>query len=470
MALTAEMPPEKKTTSRQEEDRISQLPEEILLLILSHLSMESAAATTILSKRWRHLFYFLPCLKIASFYDRGRSSPDSVAREFATIFDVLRSRRCPLKCCELSISFREQFDGDMHRIMHLLCEDGLEDLSIANYGKDPYRISSHMFSCRTINSLYLYKCSLSAPSDFTGLRSLRTLELDDVVMTDEQFEMMVSGCWALENLIVYNGYQVKNLVICSRRLSRLEVITHRPLGILVEEAPCLDSVSVSYSYHEADLYWKDVANTEFYHPEGEIVESDSEDSEDSEDEEVSEINRFLWLLVGLGHTKTLKLVFDTEAAECLEFQGLLLVSLPSKHRLIQLKKLDLKMHFNGKYLASILVSLLNGSPNLQELTVEIDKFHVYTEIVEADYWDKQIPSECVQNRLKTATLIFYYRFVEDCIGFPKFLLMNACALEKMSINYTLKKKEKPLFSRFQEELFSLQKASPDAVLELTPID
>lgn len=311
MALTAESPPAKRTTSCQQEDRISQLPDEILLLILSRLRTRNAAATTTLSKRWRHLFYFVPYLRLTRFYD-SLSSSDSLAREFATIADILRSRRCPVKRCEISIPYREKFDGEMHRIMHLLCVDGLEHLYITNHGINPYAISSHMFSCRTITSLYLYKCSLSVPSEFTGLRSLRTLELDEVIMTDEQFEMMISGCWALENLIVYNGFEVRNLVICSRRLSMLEVITHRPLGIVIEEAPCLDSVSVSYSYHEADLHWKDVANAEFYHPEGDIVESSSEDSED---EEVSEVNRFLWLVAGIGHIATLKLEFDTEAAE-----------------------------------------------------------------------------------------------------------------------------------------------------------
>ncbi|KAG1346829.1 F-box/FBD/LRR-repeat protein [Cocos nucifera] len=447
MALTAEMPPEKRTTSCQEEDRVSHLPDEILLLILSRLNIRYAAATTILSKRWRHLFYFLPCLKFTGFYDSWSSS-DSLDRELATMADVLRSRRCPLKSCYLSITFHEKnFDGDMHRIMHLLCEDGLEDLSIVNCGKNPFTISSHMFSCRTITSLDLSGCTLSVPLEFSGLRSLRSLELADVVMTDEDFEMMVSHCCALENLLVYNAFQVKNLVICSSRLSRLEVITHRPLGILVEEAPCLDSVDVSYAYHEADLYWKDVANTEFYDPGGEIVVSDSEDSED---EEVSEVDRFLWLVVGLGHIKTLKLEFDTEAAE--------------------LKKLDLKMHFNDRYLASILASLLDGSPNLEEIKMEMDKFHEYTDIVEADYWDTQIPSECMRNRLKTATLFFNYWFMEDCISFPKFLLMNATSLEKMRINYALRGKKKSLFSRFQEELFSLQRASPDAVLEFIPTD
>ncbi|XP_010918826.1 putative F-box/FBD/LRR-repeat protein At4g13965 [Elaeis guineensis] len=467
------MPPEKRTTScRQEEDRISQLPDEILLLILSRLGIQDAAATTILSKRWRHLFYFLPCLQFSGFYDY-KSSLNNPGREYATIAHVLCSRRCPLKRCKLYADSYENLDRDMHRIMHLLCEHGLEDLSISSCGKNPYTISSHMFSCRTLTTLYLYHCTLSVPPEFTGLRSLRTLELNDVAMMDEEFEMMVSTCWALENLIIYNAFQIKNLVIRSSSLSRLDVITHRPLGVVVQEAPCLDSVAVSYSYHEADVYWNDVANTEFYHPEGEIVESDSEDSvdsEDSEDEEVTEVDRFMWLVMGLGHIETLKLEFDTEAAECLEFQGLLLVSLPSEHLFMQLKKLDLKMHFNDRYLAAMLVSILNGSPNLEEIKFEMDKFHEYTEIVDADYWDKQIPSECVRNRLKTFTLYFNYWFKKDCISFPKFLLMNATALEKMRIIYALRKKKKSLFSLFQEELFSLQKASPDAVLEFIHID
>lgn len=43
----------------QREDRISQLPDEVILLIVSRLHMRGAIRTSVLSRRWKHVYTFI---------------------------------------------------------------------------------------------------------------------------------------------------------------------------------------------------------------------------------------------------------------------------------------------------------------------------------------------------------------------------------------------------------------------------
>ncbi|CAL9243781.1 unnamed protein product, partial [Arabidopsis halleri] len=55
-------------------DMISQLPDELLLRILSRLPTTNVVATMVLSKRWKFLWMFVPRLVYDDSYWHGRSS------------------------------------------------------------------------------------------------------------------------------------------------------------------------------------------------------------------------------------------------------------------------------------------------------------------------------------------------------------------------------------------------------------
>jgi len=53
---------DKKSDRAKKEDRLSKLPDEIIHRILSNLDVKVVVQTSILSKRWRYFWVFVPCL------------------------------------------------------------------------------------------------------------------------------------------------------------------------------------------------------------------------------------------------------------------------------------------------------------------------------------------------------------------------------------------------------------------------
>lgn len=89
-------------------------------------------------------------------------------------------------------------------------------------------------------------------------------------------------------------------------------------------------------------------------------------------------------------------------------------------------------------------------------------------ITEGDYWNKEMPPECVRNQLTTATLSTYYEDSNNWIGFAWFLLMNSHVLKRLVISYWVKSNEQSASEKRQKELLLLQSAFPSVAIEYYP--
>ncbi|PHU14781.1 hypothetical protein BC332_15986 [Capsicum chinense] len=96
--------------SMEVEDRLSQLPEEVLVSILSKLTMEEVVATSFLSSRWRYLWKHVPCLsfnrpEIPNMgLNRMKICTSKIMRHISWINHMLDYHKCPV-LEEFSISF-----------------------------------------------------------------------------------------------------------------------------------------------------------------------------------------------------------------------------------------------------------------------------------------------------------------------------------------------------------------------------
>ncbi|XP_008793618.1 F-box/FBD/LRR-repeat protein At3g26920-like [Phoenix dactylifera] len=440
-------------------DRLSELPDDVLLSILSQIPHREAAATAILARRWRYLFSSLPSLYLTRYSllpaedsDQSSDGEFEPSRWLDTVFAILAARRCPLVAVHFEFDIVDHDADAVSQVLHSLCDSGVEELSIAQFSKPFYGLPSGVLSCRTIKHLILNRCRLTIPCTYPGLQCLTSLSLLVVFITDEDFRRLVSRLHALEDLTVVYCSKLTNLVISAPVLNKLAISTVKPLNIVLENAPRLASVTVNFAYLFYDGSWRnndeDGCSHDRWYP-------------NDEDEE-SEVSRLIRFLMQLSHIESLTLKFPLPYNMRLDRENVSLPkSLPSGHFLMNLKKLDLSMHFDDKYFLLILTCLLNSSPNLRELIVRQDKPNGCAKLAEADYWDKQIPPECVRNQLSTATLFTHYEVWNNWLDLAWFLLSYSRVLNRMIISY----REESYNQSAWKELFLLRSAFPGVRIE-----
>lgn len=180
---------------------LDDLPNEILLHIMSYLKIKDVVKTSVLSKRWRNLWKCLRDLKLNTY---EFSKPCFFSE---CVSQVVASRAMgdyPLRSLEFKRhgAFRyEIFSGLINHAM----SNGLQQLSIAvpsNIGL-PYSI----FSCHSLTSIYISvsrydikkRTRLPKLLDLPGLRSLR-LEFVGIQADDSGRAEPFSTCTKLTDL------------------------------------------------------------------------------------------------------------------------------------------------------------------------------------------------------------------------------------------------------------------------------
>ncbi|XP_071939708.1 F-box protein At4g22280 isoform X1 [Coffea arabica] len=213
-------PPDKKVLKATQEDdgnvdRLSALPDCVLLYILSRFCFytKSAAATSVLSKRWRNLFVLLPEIDLYFFADEDVSDRDRLYSDFINFTNrVIRQRNeAPIRRIRLVLShFSER-----HRMLFewllisvaaafsLSIIQELEILIVIDRTTKPLSISvpPEIFTCKTLVSLSLKLGVYWTVPDLVCLPNLKVLGLDMFKLVDEAcIGKFLQGCPLLEQL------------------------------------------------------------------------------------------------------------------------------------------------------------------------------------------------------------------------------------------------------------------------------
>ncbi|KAL1195219.1 FBD-associated F-box protein [Cardamine amara subsp. amara] len=229
-------------------DRISFLPDDFLLQILSLLPTKDVLKTSVLSKRWKYLWKlvhkleYIDCDRNA---DHGRFLRFVDRTLLLSMAPVLESLHFELvrKCSESDIGFW----------VRIAVERGLRELNF-EYGcaiDEPSRLPQSLFTCGTLVVLKLTNVSLMDVTFPVCFQFLKTLHLRWVIyLDDESPQKILSSCKVLEDLVV-NRDRDDNLKIFSIRVPLLQKLiycgrcaTHDGDSEFVMNAPSLKYLEV----------------------------------------------------------------------------------------------------------------------------------------------------------------------------------------------------------------------------------
>ncbi|WJX76204.1 [histone H3]-lysine(4) N-trimethyltransferase [Trifolium repens] len=182
------------------EDRISSLPDTILYHILSFLPTKSAAATSILSKRWYPLWLSVPTLRF-----NDKHFKDFISfRHFVSSVFLSRDIKLPIKSFYLKCQKKQNSNAhDITRFIHAaLQQGGIENLHLCSRIFLNVKLPHSIFTCKTLVVLHLRKVNMNYFSHVVvDLPCLKTLHLSHVIYQRYQYlPKFLLRCPSLEEL------------------------------------------------------------------------------------------------------------------------------------------------------------------------------------------------------------------------------------------------------------------------------
>ncbi|KAL8146582.1 hypothetical protein AgCh_004347 [Apium graveolens] len=447
-----------KKSKISEKDRISDLPDSLLLIILSLLPTESAVRTCILSKRWRLL-----CMSLPNFVFHHPNRNDS-ALNFANFVDrFLMHRPNDLKLDRFGLHCGGDYYLDRvdDWILHALDCD-VKEIDLLFWFEEMFELMDEVFLCTSIEKLKLTcKILVDIPED-VKFSSLGVLKFSEVTFSSyESVGELLTKCPVLEDLSIFgckwlSGYC---LSISGSALKKFSLLSLSPideeycLEILID-TPGLETLSLN-SFASDDILIKEnlpFLTNAYLHVE-QIVEG------------VAPSGVFgdctFGLLKKINHVKSLSLsgrtievlnsAYDSDYSTIHN-------AFPPFHNLTELK-LTVEVYCDQ----TLLYDFLENSPNLESLMFPQGLVDTLSDETWRFTWawSWSHTAQCLSTHLKTVD-IREFSGTEDELSFVEYLLAFGSALRNVSINLSNLRGGK----RVRKELLNYQRKSTTCKLKL----
>ncbi|CAI9292825.1 unnamed protein product [Lactuca saligna] len=194
----------------EKEDRISGLPDCLLLEILSLLpSTKDAIITGTLSTRWKHLWTSVSTL-IFHYYDEEKHQ----WCDFVSLVDktLTQCRQLKLKKFEMIIDYYAQFEPHISNWIHYAVRRNVAELNlyICNI-----TIGCKFFNSSSFTDPTLRDCILN-PTEAISWKMIRSVNISKGKLDEDLIENILSGSPLLETLVLENCYGYRRLDITSK--------------------------------------------------------------------------------------------------------------------------------------------------------------------------------------------------------------------------------------------------------------
>ncbi|CAL9248524.1 unnamed protein product [Arabidopsis halleri] len=378
---------------------ISQLPEALLLQILSLLPTKEVVALSVLAKPWRFLWKMVPSL--AFIYN----ATNDFERFSYNVSKCLLSHQAPvLQGLHLVMNFDNASIMDIGILMGIAFGRQLRQLVLEVYCGNLLRFPTSLYNCETLETLELSHHILIDVPFPVCFKSLRNLHLHNMEFkNDESVVNLLSGCISLENLVIHQSteFNVKTFTIAVPSLQRLTLIVEydEEFTVFVINAPSLKYLKIEGTL--VDDGFCIIENTP------ELVEAS-----------IIDVSRkvFESILGSLASVQRLSLKIESPLEITLP---------PIRSTFYHLIHLELSAYKTDWW--NLLTLMLDTSPNLQFLKLIGFK-------IEWRPWPKwnqpkNVP-ECLLQHLETFVWASYEARLEDEIEVAKYILRNARRLKK----------------------------------------
>lgn len=294
------------------EDYISALADDILVTILSRLTLKEAVVTSILSRRWRYLWSHVGGLDFDGNDTLDRIAGDPKLRSCERpkyinwVNRVLRQHRGPTLdgvriCFDLDKSSKSAIDNwvkfAIAKRVQRLELDLLENGETLRHPMRNYTLPYKHLS-RSLKNVYS-SFAVTQPSMSTGLKCLKALSLKCVNVSEEALDCLLSSSPVLQYLSIHGSGGLKNvkvsgltlmlkyleIVFClgieTIEISNVNLVSFSYLGpginLIISNVPMLDEISIGEGYSGLEnnvfgqlsccLYQLEVLTLDIYRPE-----------------------------------------------------------------------------------------------------------------------------------------------------------------------------------------------------------
>ncbi|KAF5205238.1 Fbd-associated f-box protein [Thalictrum thalictroides] len=402
-------------------DRISDLPDGILDSILSLLPLKYSIRTSILSKRWTNLWK--SSFSYATDLDFSKDFAKAQTRDqFVSTVNRYIQLHTNNTIDEFRLYFHpgEDYKNELKKWIEFAIQKEVKNLSLVFCQGIPdgeaYRMPDVFFGCNSLISLRASHIEFNPTTEFNGFSSLVTLQLNEVNITDDTLEKILSSCPVLINLYLRSCFGLGSIKISGPDL-RLE-----SLSLMLIDA------------YEVDIFAPNLRSVHFY---GDILYGYSFRNVASlvdvflsaDGYEFTEPEHdFIQILSGVSHVKILTMCtgapMNITTAE--EYR-------PEELPVFLPNLLELQILIGGQigeeYLGYIFGFFKHTvCPCLMRLFIDLSGS--YVPIIRPYTSEAEVPSDCTFSDLRIVK-ISYYRGSDSEKKLLKFILDNAILLETL---------------------------------------
>ncbi|XP_057459052.1 F-box/FBD/LRR-repeat protein At5g56420-like isoform X1 [Lotus japonicus] len=239
------------TTKKEEEntgdvDRINSLPDSVLCHILSFLPTRTSVTTSLVCRRWRHLWEDVQVLNLCDGLVPFNSFAIFVNSVF-TLRKCLNIRKFCLTCAYSCVDFLSS--NSVSTWVRASIGPHLEELCLTLYSYDGHEfvVPRTLFTCNNLVSLSLCK-GINIPNlSLVHLPSLKVLKLD--IDSVDSIETLLHGCPVLETIDLSFSSERFTKLRFPPSLKRLNFVVQNAVGTYLEfDTACLNYLSITHIF------------------------------------------------------------------------------------------------------------------------------------------------------------------------------------------------------------------------------